>query len=213
MVDQKAEGMRTLVDRLGIAEKQCQQLDFLLDAHALTAVHRLNRLLDGTRSENSAEHSWHLAVTAMVLAPDFAPNVDLTRVISMLLIHDLPEVEVGDVPIYDEKARANIIEAERAAASRFFGQLPNEQGKDLLDLWSEFEAAETEEACFAKAIDRLQPLMLHWAGDGSAWAERRVTVSQERRLMAVIEKYWPPLGPIVAKFISDAHDRGMLVNQ
>ena len=187
-----------------------QQLDFLLTAHRLTSVTRVNRLLDDSRGETSAEHSWHLAVAALVLAPQVAPDVDLARVLAMVLLHDLVEVDAGDVPIYDEDARQAVLAAEQAAAVRLFGLLPDGESDALLRLWREAEAVETDDARFAKALDRLQPLLLHWAGNGRAWAERGITVEQERRIMAVIGQYWPPLAPIAATLIDDAHARGML---
>jgi putative hydrolase of HD superfamily len=130
----------------------------------------------------------------------------------MLTIHDLVEVEAGDVPIYDEQARIDIVAEEERAAARLFGRLPARQAEHLLDLWHEFEAAQTSEARFARAIDRLQPLLLHWAGDGAAWSERNVTVEQERRLMAAIGEYWPSLAPACQALIDDAHRRGMLLS-
>jgi putative hydrolase of HD superfamily len=199
-----------LLDALAVPPEQRQRLDFLLTAHELTGVLRVNRLLDGSRSETSAEHSWHLALAALALAPDAAPGVDLGRVFAMLIVHDLPEVYAGDVPIYDEQARLAIVADEERAAARLFGKLPGGQSADLLTLWHEFEAAETDEARFARAIDRLQPVLLHWASDGAAWAERRVTVEQERRILAAIEGFWPPLAPVAAALIDDAHRRGML---
>lgn len=187
-----------------------QQLDFLVTAHTLTGVTRLNRLLDGSRRETSAEHSWHLALTAAVLAAEHAPGLDLGKVLTMLTIHDLVEVEAGDVPIYDEQARIDVVADEERAAVRLFGRLPVTQAEQLLGIWHEFEAAQSREARFASAIDRLQPLLVHWAGDGAAWSERNVTVEQERRLMAVIGEYWPSLAPVCQALIDDAHSRGML---
>ena len=198
------------VDALRVPESTRRQLDFLVVSHALTGVARLNRLLDGSRGESSAEHSWHLALTAIALAGEHAPEVDLARVLTMLTIHDLVEVEAGDVPIYDEQARLDIMAAEEQAAVNLFGRLPEEQGGELLDLWHEFEEAETAEARFARAIDRVQPILLHWASDGAVWAEREVTVELERKLMALIEGFWPSLGPVAAALIDDAHRRGML---
>jgi putative hydrolase of HD superfamily len=204
--------MHEFVAALPVGDEDRQQLDFLLAAHRLTSVVRLNRLLDGSRGETSAEHSWHLALMALILAPHVAPGVDLARVMTMLLLHDVVEIDAGDVPIYDEQARVDIVDAERAAARRLFGLLPDRQGVDLLALWHEIEDGQTDDARFAKALDRLQPLLLHWAGGGGVWTERAVTVEQERRLMSVIERYWPPLGPVAAALIDDAHRRGMLAH-
>lgn len=187
-----------------------QGLDFLVAAHGLTSVARVNRLLDGSRSESSAEHSWHLALAAMVLAPRVAPGVDLGRVMSMVVLHDLVEVEAGDVPIYDEQARLDVVELEQAAAERIFARLPEPEAGRLLALWREAEEVGTEDARFAKALDRIQPLLVHWAGDGSAWREREVTAEQERRIMSVLEDYWPALVPVAAALIEDAAARGQL---
>jgi putative hydrolase of HD superfamily len=130
----------------------------------------------------------------------------------MLVIHDLVEVEAGDVPIYDEQLRLDVVAEEHRAAEALFGRLPPEQGGALLTLWHEFEEAGTDDARYARAIDRLQPLLLHWASDGAAWAERGVTVAVERRLMAAIERFWPSLGPIADSLVADAHRRGMLAD-
>jgi putative hydrolase of HD superfamily len=203
--------MTDLLDGLdGVPAPQRQRLGFLLAAHDLTAVLRFNRLLDGSRCETSAEHSWHLALAALTLAPDAAPDVDLGRVLAMLFVHDLPEVYAGDVPVHDEPARLAIAAVEQEAAVRLFGKLPDEQGARMLALWHEFEAGATDEARFARAVDRLQPLLLHWASDGAAWAERRITAEQERRIIAAVGRYWPPLGPVATALIDDAHRRGML---
>jgi len=199
-----------LVDALAVSAPHRQRLDFLLAAHDLTAVLRVNRLLNGSRCETSAEHSWHLALAALTLGPEVAPGVDLGRVLAMLIVHDLPEVYAGDVPIHDEQARLAIAAVEEEAAVRLFGKLPAEQGNQLLALWHEFEAARTDEARFARAIDRIQPLLLHWASDGAAWAERRVTVEQERRIMSAVDTFWPALAPTAAALIDDAHRRGLL---
>jgi putative hydrolase of HD superfamily len=200
----------TLTSGLGLPEDRRRQLEFLIAAHRLTEISRVNRLLDGTRSETSAEHSWHLALCAVVLADSTAPGVDLTRVLEMLVIHDVVEIDAGDVPIYDAAARIEIAVLEHAAAQRLFGLLPEQEGARLLALWEEFEEARTDEARFARAVDRLQPLLLHWAGDGAAWHERGITVGQERQIMALIREMWPPLWDTAAALIEDAHARGLL---
>ena len=200
------------LDGLPVSDPVRRQLDFLIASHQLTGVLRLNRLLDGSRSESSAEHSWHLALMATVLAADHAAGVDLARVLAMLVIHDLVEVEAGDVPVYDEQRRLDIMAAEQRAAVALFGRLPQPQGDTLLALWHEFEAAETDDARFARGIDRLQPLLLHWASDGAAWAARGVTVAQERRMMAAIVEFWPSLGPVAETLVADAHRRGLLAD-
>jgi putative hydrolase of HD superfamily len=205
--------VRLNLDELPVPDATRRQLDFLVTAHRLTGIQRVNRIPDGSRPESSAEHSWHLALMALVLAADHAAGVDLSRVLMMLTIHDIVEVDAGDVPIYDEQRRLDIVAAEQAAAVALFGRLPVGQDGHLHALWEEFEAAETTDARFARAVDRLQPLLMHCASDGAAWAERGVTVAQERRLMAAIEEHWPSLGPLADALITDAHRRGLLTDQ
>jgi putative hydrolase of HD superfamily len=199
------------MNALSLSDADRSRLSFLVVAHGLTAVQRLNRLLDGSRAETSAEHSWHLALTAVVLQDYAGPTVQIDRVLEMLLVHDIVEVDAGDVPIYDEPRRTMIAEAEERAASRLFGLLPEPDASAHLALWHEFEAAETDEARFARALDRLQPVLVHWAGGGAVWRERRVTELQERRILELIAEYWPPLMSLAVAIIDDAVARGMLV--
>ena len=198
-----------LIGRLALDGDTRRELDFLVTAHALTSVTRVNRLLDDSRGETSAEHSWHLAMTALALAPRYAPEVDMARVLTMLVLHDVVEVETGDVPIYDVQARDDVVAEERAAAERVFGRLPTEEGRALLELWREGEAASTEDARFAKALDRLQPILVHWAGTARVWLDRGVSVEFEHRLVDLVGEYWPPLRPVAAALIADAESRGM----
>ena len=134
------------------------QIAFLSEADRLKKVNRANLLLDGSRPENSAEHSWHLALYALVLAPLAEPDVDVCRAIRMLLLHDLVEIDAGDHPIHLETDWKAVARAERAAADRLFGLLPGDQGAEFLTLWLEFEADETPTARFAKQLDRCQPI-------------------------------------------------------
>jgi 5'-deoxynucleotidase YfbR-like HD superfamily hydrolase len=198
----------SLADDLALGDADRARLSFLVSAHGLTSVERLNRLLDGSRGETSAEHSWHLALTALVLGED--TELDAGRVVAMLLVHDLVEIEAGDVPIYDVAARAAVAADEERAAERLFAVLPGTTGSKLHDLWREFEAAQTQEGRFARALDRLQPILVHWAGDGSAWAERGISVAQERELADVVASFWPALGPLAHALVDDAVRRGLL---
>ena len=199
------------LNALSLSESDRNRLDFLVAAHGLTAVQRLNRLVDGSRSETSAEHSWHLALTAFVLHDYAGPTVQLERVLQMLLVHDIVEVDAGDVPIYDEPGRTEVVEVEARAARRLFGLLPEPDASAHLALWREFEAAETDDARFARALDRLQPVLVHWAGGGAVWRERRITELQERGLLELIAELWPPLMSLAGAIIDDAVARGMLV--
>jgi putative hydrolase of HD superfamily len=196
---------------LRIADADRARLTFLVVAHALTDVRRLNRVLDGSRSETSAEHSWHLALSAVMLREHAGPTVALDRVVQMLLIHDVVEVDVGDIPVYDTAGRLAVAELEDRAADRLFALLPEPDASYYLALWREFESAETDDARFARALDRIQPILVHWAGAGAVWRERGTTVDDERQLLAVIEQHWPPLSPLAKAIIEDALERGMLV--
>jgi putative hydrolase of HD superfamily len=199
------------VEVLSLSETDRNRLSFLVAAHGLTSVQRLNRLLDGSRRETSAEHSWHLALSAIVLQDYAGPTVQIDRVLRMLLVHDIVEVDAGDVPIYDEADRTAIAEAEERAARRLFALLPEPDASAHLALWREFEDAQTDDARFARALDRLQPVLVHWAGGGSVWRERRITEQQERRILELINQYWPSLMPLAAALVDDAVACGMLV--
>ncbi len=155
------------------------RLRFLAEADRLKTELRATSLFDGSRRENSAEHSWHLALFALTLSEHAIRPVDTDRVIAMLLIHDLVEIDAGDLPIHtiasDQGAK---VEDERRAAQRLFGILPGEQGKVLHALWAEFEAAETDDAIFAKALDRVQPVMANLATRGGTWPAYNVSRTQ-----------------------------------
>lgn len=160
-----------------------RRLAFLAEADRLKSVRRANRLVDGSRRENTAEHSWHLALYALALAP-LAPSLEIGRVIRMALIHDLVEIDVGDVPLHSAGGAAHGAPERRAAeeraARRLFGLLPAAQGEALMALWQEFEAAETAEAVFAKGLDRFQPAFQNLASGGVGWREYSVTLDQVR---------------------------------
>ncbi|KQN83020.1 hydrolase [Sphingomonas sp. Leaf67] len=160
------------------------QMAFLAEIDALKTVVRQSPIADRSRRENSAEHSWHLAMFALVLAPD---EIDKGKVMAMLLIHDIVEIDAGDAPIHSMHDHAALALAEGAAARRLFGLLPERQAVHFLDLWREFEAAETPEAKFAKSLDRLQPLMLNTLTGGGTWTENGVSEKQ------VHERYGPTI--------------------
>lgn len=166
-----------------------QQLAFLSEIDKLKTVLRQSPLLDGSRRENSAEHSWHLAMYALLLPEYASANIDPLRVIKMLLIHDVVEVDVGDTPIHQAHDSARQQAQEAQAATRLFGLLPASQGADLLALWHEFEQGQSEDAQFAKALDRLQPLLVNLHTGGGTWVDNRVTLEQ------VLTRY----GPVIAR--------------
>ncbi|MEM6939289.1 MAG: HD domain-containing protein [Pseudomonadota bacterium] len=152
-----------------------QQITFLNEADRLKSTLRATTLCDGSRFENTAEHSWHLALYALVLADQAGPDVDLGRVIKMLIVHDLVEIDAGDTPLFGSYNAEEIAAAEAAAADRIFGLLPEDLGENLRALWDEFEAAQTPCAQFAKSLDRFQPPMQNLASGGGSWETYNVT--------------------------------------
>jgi putative hydrolase of HD superfamily len=164
-----------------------QQLEFLQTIDALKNVERASPLIDQSRSENSAEHSWHVAIYAIVLSDHASENVDIGRVVQMLLLHDIVEIDAGDFPIHGSNDPTEQEQLERRAADRIFGQLPPDQDKKLRSLWDEFEAAITPDAQFAKSLDRLQPLIQNIATGGGTWNQHSLTEQQ------VSERYGPQI--------------------
>jgi putative hydrolase of HD superfamily len=154
------------------------QLRFIVEVDRLKSVLRRTWLTDGSRRENSAEHSWHLALMALLLAEHAPPGLDLPHATRILLVHDLVEIDAGDTFAYDADGNADRAAREREAAERLFGLLPPDQARELRALWEEFEAGETAEARFALALDRLQPLLLNVRSQGGAWRAHGVTREQ-----------------------------------
>jgi putative hydrolase of HD superfamily len=154
-------------------------LTFFMEADRLKGVERRNRLADGTRRENTAEHSWHLGIAALVLAPFATEPVDVGKSVAMALVHDIVEIDAGDTFAYDEAEGAATKQArEEAAADRLFGLLPIDTGRHFRDLWDEYERGDTPEARFVMAVDRLAPMMLNLAEGASTWREYGITRSQ-----------------------------------
>ena len=191
-------------------ERLDHQLRFLLEADRVKQVVRHNPLADGSRRENDAEHMWHLALAVLVLAEHAAEPVDVVRVLTMVLVHDLVEIDTGDVLVYDSAGRAAAATAERAAAERIFGLLPDDQGAALRQAWEEFEAGQTPEARFAAAVDRLQPILLNHAAGGGAWVEHSLDHDSVAARNAHVAVGSPALGEAVQRLLADAGERGML---
>ncbi|WP_295089015.1 HD domain-containing protein [uncultured Ruminococcus sp.] len=155
-----------------------QQISFIREIDKEKQIGRQTYLTGGSRKENDAEHAWHIALMAILLSEYANEPIDLLRTVTMLLIHDLVEIDAGDTYAYDEAAKATEHDREARGADRIFGMLPREQGSALRALWEEFNAGETPEARFAHAMDNFQPVMLNAATDGRAWAEHGVRLSQ-----------------------------------
>jgi putative hydrolase of HD superfamily len=161
-----------------VTERLDRQIAFLNEADRLKSVLRGTTLCDASRFENSAEHSWHLTLYALVLADQAGPGVDITRVIKMLILHDLVEIDAGDNPIFGDYDAAAMEAQEAAAADRIFGLLPDDLRHDLRSTWDEFEANETPTAQFAKSLDRFQPPMQNLQSNGGSWVTYDVTEAQ-----------------------------------
>ena len=155
-----------------------QQFDFLREIDKEKEITRQTYLASGNRKEGDAEHAWHLALMAILLREHANEDIDVLKTVTMVLIHDLVEIDAGDTYAYDEAAKASQRERELQAAERIFGLLPEDQGRQLRALWDEFEARETPEAKFARALDCVQPLMLNDASGGRSWLEHGVKESQ-----------------------------------
>ena len=188
------------------------QLAFLAEADRLKSVLRASKLIDNSRHENSAEHSWHIMLYALVLADQAGPEVDIGRVLRMLLIHDIVEIDAGDAPIHGQVDHAAMAAKEAAAADRLFGLLPPDQAREFRALWGEFEAAETADAQFAKAIDRVQTPLANLANGGGTWSEYSVTLDQlDARVGVPVSRgapgLWDWLRPRLAEFFENEADR------
>ena len=187
------------------------QVAFLLEADRLKTVLRQSTLTDRSRRENSAEHSWHLALMALVLAGHAPPGTDLGRVMAMVVLHDLVEIDAGDLSAYAPEAdQARQQQAERAAADRLFPMLPPPQAASLRALWDEFEERATVEAKFARALDRLQPTLINMVTGGGTWMAGGVTAGQVLVKVALIEDGSPSLGAYARDMVETAVKRGIL---
>ncbi len=188
-----------------------RQIRFVLEADRLKTVARQSRITDGSRHENSAEHSWHLALMAMALAGHAPPGTDLGRVMAMLVVHDMVEIDAGDLFLYaDSAALARQEEAERAAADRIFALLPEPQAAQVRALWDEFEERRTPEARFARALDRLQPMLLNMRTGGGTWVAHDVPLEQVLTKVTLIEDGSASLGRHAREMIAAAVEQGFL---
>lgn len=195
-----------------VSQRLLQQMDFIVEIDQLKTVLRQSRLTDQSRRENDAEHSWHLAIMAVLLqehATD-AKQLDLVRVLKMLLIHDIVEIDAGDTFAYDEVGLESKAEREEQAAQRIFALLPTDQEQEFHDLWQEFEARETAEARYAAALDRLQPMLLNYYSEGAAWKQHGIRKEQVIKRNEHIGAGAPPLWDYAAQLIDEASSKGYL---
>ncbi|EGA66321.1 HD domain-containing protein [Vibrio brasiliensis] len=188
-----------------------QQLALLMELDQLKSVLRRTRVKSAdARLENSAEHSWHVALMAILMEEHANEPVDIARVVKMLLLHDVVEIDAGDTFVYDVAASAEQEQKELQAAQRLFGMLPDDQGQPLLELWLEFEAASTADAKFAKALDRIIPMLLNYHNQGQSWQEHGVSREQALTVNHKIQYGSQALWDKAQQIINDATDNGWL---
>lgn len=192
----------------GVDSRLRDHLTFLIEVDQLKTVLRASPLAAADRRENDAEHSWHLALMVMTLAEYADEPIDVGHTMKLVVVHDLIEIYAGDTPIYDTELAASQQEREEAAADRLFGILPEDAGRALRALWDEFEARVTPEARFAKAMDRLQPLLLNWMAQGGTWRTPGVTADDVRARKAVIGEGSEKLWETALQLIDEGERRG-----
>lgn len=169
--------MMKILETAHISERLENQLRFMIEVDKLKTILRRNHTTDNRR-ENTAEHSWHITLFALILAEYANESIDICKVMKMLLIHDIVEIDAGDTFVYDTIGARDKVQREQAAANRIFGLLPEDQRSHLQELWQEFEQRETAESRFAAALDRLNPMLLNVLSDGKTWKEHSISVSQ-----------------------------------
>lgn len=189
-----------------------QQIEFLVEIDKLKGVLRQSLLVDGSRYENTAEHSWHLAMVAMILAPHAGGDVDITRAVEILIVHDLVEIDAGDTYIYDDEGRKDKEEREQAAAERIFALLPHDQAEHVRQLWDEYEERTTPTARFAYAVDRLQPLLLNASSGGISWQKHGIRHSQTVEKNNPIADASETLWQLAAGILDTAVDEQLLID-
>jgi putative hydrolase of HD superfamily len=190
-------------------ETLSRQMAFLCEIEKLKTVYRQNMVIDKTRQENSAEHSWHLALMALILKDHAVhADIDVLRVIKMVLVHDLVEIDAGDTFLYDETGNLDKDARESRAAVRIFGLLPPEQCEEFTALWKEFEERKTPDALFAAALDNMQPVINHYLSEGSGIRKHDITVSQIMAKKSFIGEASPELWEFTKEIIGKSEQMG-----
>ena len=187
-----------------------QQINFIKEIDKIKYIQRKTKLFHSDRPENDAEHSWHLAMMTIVLAEHSDVPVDVLKVLKMVLIHDIVEIDAGDTFIYDTQKNHSNTENELIAAKRIFGLLPDEQANELIAIWQEFEAGESPEARFAKAMDRIEPLLQNTSNNGGTWREFDVDYSKVFEKKKVIAQGSASLWKFAENLLNESVEKGIL---
>ncbi len=193
------------------SEENQQRLKFIVEMDKMKSINRHSLLINQSRTETDAEHSWQLAMMCMVFAPEAPEGTDIFRALKLCLIHDIVEIYAGDTYAYDTVGNETKYEREVASADRIYAILPEAEGESLKELWYEFERMETKEALYANAIDRLQPMILNAFSDGKNWVENEVTLDAVLLRAEPIRTGLPELWPMVHEMICKSFDRGLLL--
>ena len=187
-----------------------QQMAFIHEIDKAKYILRSTRLFNSERRENDAEHSWHLAVMALVLAGHSNAPIDLLKVLKMLLVHDLVEIDAGDVFLFHATLNHDNTAAERRAAERIFGLLPPAQGAELLAVWEEFETGDTPEARFARSMDRLEPVLQNLSNEGGTWREHHVSYEKIVARVSQMQQGSRPLWDFAKMLIDEGAEKGLI---
>jgi putative hydrolase of HD superfamily len=193
-----------------LLERLLKQIEFIKEIDKVKYIQRRTRLFNSDRNENDAEHSWHLALMAIVLAEHANEPIDIFKVIKMVLIHDIVEIDAGDTFIYDTIKSHSNTNDERLAANRIFGLLPEEQANELIAIWEEFEAGETNEAKFARTMDRLEPLLQNTSNNGGTWNEFGVDYNKVYEKKKIIKDGSNAIWQYAEELINDSVVKGIL---
>lgn len=189
-----------------------QQIAFILEADKLKNVNRRNYLADDSRLENTAEHTWHTILMAMLMY-EYAENkheLNLLHIVKMISIHDLVEIEAGDTFMFDVEANKNKFDRENQAAKRIFTKLPYDQGKEYYDVWLEFEKEETPDAIFAASVDKIMPVLLNTYSKGTSWREEGITTTQVFETLKMIGKGPKKISELLNELVHMSEKKGNL---
>lgn len=195
---------------MNIEERLKKQIDFMLELDKMKNLYRQTYVLHEDRKENDAEHSWHLAIMAFLLAEYSNNPIDVTHVMKMVLLHDVVEIDAGDTYCYDTEGYKSKAEREEKAARRIFGLLPDDQRDEFYSLWREFEDCETDDAKFAAVLDRMQPMLLNYTKNGRSWLEHDIKREQVIARNAGYFDTADSIGDLMKQVIDDAAEKGWL---
>lgn len=193
-----------------ISQRLEKQMNFIKEMDKLKSIRRRSLLINEDRAENDAEHSWHLALAVIILSEYSSEKIDLLKVMKMVIIHDIVEIDAGDTYCYDKEGLKTQEKREMEAAQKLFGMLPKDQETELFTLWREFEDKQTPEAKFAASLDRLQPILLNYSKGGIAWKKRKIKRQQVEERQNVTQEGSQDIYNYIMEVIEAAYNEGML---